>query len=292
VSLDRGVIAALLCVSMCFAHGCNSAEAPTAALTRLTEARRLTASLRLLVNKSADAEKRSVMSESDEGSKAFAGESAAASRMALQQTTALKSLLEQLEYPDELRLLSEFEDGFAQSRALDETLLGLAVENTNLKAQRLSFGEAAAAASAVRRALEATVASVAATGREHAELLTAKIELAVDGIRLLEGPHIAEPDDAGMAGLEARMTGYEEEARRLLASLEPNGTPPSADSASAAFERFVALHEEILALSHRNTNVRSLALSLGQKRRLTAACDESLAALEAALETRGFRATR
>ena len=52
------------------------------------------------------------------------------------------------------------------------------------------------------------------------------------------------------------------------------------------------LNAEIVALSRRNTNVRSLALSLNQKRLVTAACDESLRALDAALAKRGFTATR
>jgi hypothetical protein len=37
-----------------------------------------------------------------------------------------------------------------------------------------------------------------------------------------------------------------------------------------------AVHAELLALSRRNTNVRSLALVLSQKRALTAACESLL----------------
>lgn len=285
-------IALLLTGAACLTGGCNDAQSPTAALTQLTEARRLTGSLRLLVNKSADAEKRAVMAETDEASKASADEASAVSRMALEQVVALRPMLEKLQFLPEQRLLSEFEDAFEQSRTLDATILELAVENTNLKAQRLCFGSAAAAAAAVRRALDGAVASAPAGASEHAQLLAARIELAIDKMRLLEGPHIAEPDDAVMTALETHMSAYEEEVRRLLASLESAGAATSPESAGAAFERFVAVHKEILALSRRNTNVRSLALSLGQKRNLTAACDEILAALQAALESRGFRATR
>jgi hypothetical protein len=45
-------------------------------------------------------------------------------------------------------------------------------------------------------------------------------------------------------------------------------------------------------LSRRNSNVRSLAMSLGEKRMLTAACEDSLRALRDALAKRGFTATR
>jgi hypothetical protein len=52
------------------------------------------------------------------------------------------------------------------------------------------------------------------------------------------------------------------------------------------------LNRQIIALSRRNTNVRSLALALGQKRTLTAACEEDLRALQDALAARDFKATR
>jgi hypothetical protein len=42
----------------------------------------------------------------------------------------------------------------------------------------------------------------------------------------------------------------------------------------------------------RNTNVRSLALSLGRKRSLSAACEDSLRELQDALSKRGFTGTR
>ena len=63
-------------------------------------------------------------------------------------------------------------------------------------------------------------------------------------------------------------------------------------AANAALDRFTGLNAEIIALSHRNTNVRSLALSLGKKRTLTSACEDSLRALQDALTKREFKSTR
>jgi hypothetical protein len=54
----------------------------------------------------------------------------------------------------------------------------------------------------------------------------------------------------------------------------------------------MALNGELVALSRRNTNVRSLALALGQKRTLTSACQDTLRALQESLAQRGFTATR
>jgi hypothetical protein len=54
----------------------------------------------------------------------------------------------------------------------------------------------------------------------------------------------------------------------------------------------MAIHTEIITLSRRNSDVRSLALSLGRKRIVTAACDDQLRALEQALAKHEFTATR
>ena len=52
------------------------------------------------------------------------------------------------------------------------------------------------------------------------------------------------------------------------------------------------LNAQIIALSRRNTNVRSLALSLDQKRTIIAGCEESLHALRDALARRGYVGVR
>jgi hypothetical protein len=56
--------------------------------------------------------------------------------------------------------------------------------------------------------------------------------------------------------------------------------------------RFKAIHREIVTLSSRKSEVRSLALSLGRKRMVTATADDQIRALEEALATHGFTATR
>ena len=54
----------------------------------------------------------------------------------------------------------------------------------------------------------------------------------------------------------------------------------------------MAINDEIVTLSRRNSNVRSLALSLGRKRMVTAECEDDLRALEEALAKHEFTATR
>jgi hypothetical protein len=67
---------------------------------------------------------------------------------------------------------------------------------------------------------------------------------------------------------------------------------PGLAKARAALDQFIAVHAQILALSRRNTNVRSLPLSLNQKEKLVAVCEESLRALRDALAKHGITTTR
>jgi hypothetical protein len=54
-------------------------------------------------------------------------------------------------------------------------------------------------------------------------------------------------------------------------------------AAAASYGRFKELKVRILALSRENTNVRSLALSLNQKRKALAVCTDALEALRQAI---------
>ena len=112
-------------------------------------------------------------------------------------------------------------------------------------------------------------------------------------IQVLQAPHIAEADEAEMSRMEAQMAAAETAARRALDSLKGLVPPvPLSAAAAAALDRFKAINTELVGLSRRNSDVHSLALSLGQKRTLTAACDDSLRALQEALQKHEFTATR
>jgi hypothetical protein len=269
------------------AAGCRSAPV----LTQLVEARRLAADLRLQFSKAADASNRAVMAETDEASGAAAREAEEVTRAIQQDTQALRPILQELAYADEIRLLREFEGRFDEYRTLDRTVLGLAVENTNLKAQRLSFGPAREAADAWRDSLEAIARASQDAWRVDAMVASAVAN--VREIQVLQAPHIAESDEAEMSRMETEMAAAETAARRALDSLKGLVRPsPDLAAAAAALDRFDAINTELVALSRRNSDVHSLALSLGRKRTLTAACDDSLRALQEALQKHEFSATR
>ncbi len=266
-----------------------------AALEQLSQARQLSADLLVQFTKAADAANSAVMADTDDASVAYAHEAEQAKQAVQRDVAALGPLLQGLNYSDETQLLQEFVTRFAAYETLDRNILDLAVENTNLKAQRLSFGPAQDAADAFRDALDGLEPSVPSKDTWRARALVATAVGAVREIQALEAPHIAEPDDAAMARIEKRMTASETAARRALdtlATIVPAGSRPQLATARAAFDQFMTVHAEILALSHRNTNVRSLALSLTQKRALVAGCEERLRALNDALAKRGFGMSR
>jgi hypothetical protein len=274
--------------------GCTTPTPPDATLQRLLDASKLAADLLVQFTKAGDAANRAVMADTDETSVAFAREAEQATQTVLRDSAALRPLLTALQYTSELKLLDEFDARFADYRKLDRSVLDLAVENTNLKAQRLSFGPAQEAADAFRNSLDALrAASQADTWRVRALVATAVA--AVREIEALQAPHIAESDDAEMTRIEKRMAAAEGAARSALQMLPPLIAAESRTqltAASTALDQFMARNAEIVALSRRNTNVRSLALSLGQKRMLTAMCEDGLRALQDALSKRGFPATR
>jgi hypothetical protein len=280
-----------LMILVAVAAGCNNGSS----LERLMEARRLSSDLLVRFANAADAANLAVMAGSEKTSTEYAREAEQAIQTVRRDTVDLKPLLAGLGYTPEVQLLEEFIGRFSEYQELDRVIRGLAVENTNLKAQRLSFGPAQKEADAFRDALESIERSSPTKDAWQVKALTAAALSAVREIQVLQGPHIAEADDAAMTRLEERMASSEGSARGVLQNLsgllQPASRPQLA-AATAALDRFTDLNTQLIALSRRNSNVRSLALSLGKKRMLTAQCEESLHAIQDALSKRSFTGTR
>jgi hypothetical protein len=268
------------------AVGCGDVNA---ALERLSQAQQISAELHVHFSQAVDASNRAVMADTDEQSVAFAHEAEEATQSVAAGVDALRPVLRGLGYTDETGLLDQFVSRFTAYRELDRRILDLAVQNTNLKAQALSFGDAQREADAVAAALKAVAPLDAGQGRWHVEALAAAATASVREVQALQAPHIANADDAVMMSIEKRMTAEESSARSAIDMLAPLVTPASRahlTAATAALDRFVALNTQIADLSRRNTNVHSLALALDQRQKVTAPCEETLRALQAALAQR------
>jgi hypothetical protein len=294
----RTIVPATLALVVGTTSSCRNVADVNVTLEKVSEARGLAADLLVQFTKAADAANRAVMADTDETSVAYAQESRQAAETVQKDVGALRPVLQLLGYADEAHLLDEFTNRFAEYRTLDQRILDLAIENTNLKAQRLAFGPAQEAANAFRDALKAVTAAAGKTGGKdtwHVEALAATAEITVREIQVLQAPHIADADEAVMTRMEKQMATSETAARQALDAIRPL-LPPAAQGqlrvATAALDRFMDLNTQIIVLSRRNTNVRSLALSLDQKRKMTTACEESLHALQTALGKRGYTGIR
>jgi uncharacterized protein YdcH (DUF465 family) len=278
--MSRAYLAPLALASLIATAACTTTPAP---LTQLIEARRLASELHVEFAKAAEASNRAVMADTDEASATAADEAKRARETVDKDFNALRDALQALGYRDDLRALEAFKARFDEYRKLDDEILPLAVENTNLKAQHLSFGPGQEAADAFRAAVE--VAARPAKGSCCGDASASQARAALLEIQVLQAPHIAESDDAAMTKIENRMQELARTARAAIDELK-------AADAAAALDRFLKINDEIVTLSRRNSNVRSLALSLGRKRMITAECEDDLRALEQALAGHAFSATR
>ena len=265
------------------------------ALTQQIEAQRLAADMRVQLHRSAEAVQQAVMADTDEASADFAREAREAADALESDRRALDAVLAKIGSAPEKQLAQDFGAALAKLRELDGTLLPLAVENTNVKAQRLSFGPAREAADALRDHLDRAAQSAPARDAVRAQLLATRAQLAVREMQALHAPHIAEAADDAMTALEQQMASSDSAARASLAELSQLLGSAGATEVAAAreqLERFASTQRELIALSRQNSDVRSLASALGEKREVTAACDAALIALQSELAKRGFRATR
>ena len=267
--------------------GCKAV--PPLPLVMQVEARRVAADLRLNFSRAADASNRAVMADTDEASTTFATEAEQSKLGVRTGADALAPLLQRLDYAEESRALFEFRKHLDDYDALDRKVLGLAVENTNLKAQRLSYGPARDAANEFRTALDAVSKATPPKMRCRVESLAASAVIAVRELQVLHAPHIAELTDEAMSRIEKEMDALLATAREALGKLsdvvEP-GSQATLHEAALALERFSTIHAQIIPLSRRNSNLYSLKLSLGEGRALSGACDADLRAITDALGKR------
>ena len=250
------------------------------ALVRYQEKLALLDRIEVAFGRSVDAEKSAVLAVTDAESASLAGESRAADAEIDRDLDELAKVIAVDQRPGEVAKLSTLTTVWAGLKAIDERVLSLDAANTNLKATRLSAGDAARSLDRLVAALEAMAATSSDPERVR-ELAQASI--AALRIQILHAPHIASADDAEMDRLEGRIRDSSHVVDRVLSELRSDPASAAgahlADAASAwgEYERASA---EVLRLSRENTNVRSLAISVGEKRQATEAFRNAIAALD------------
>ena len=256
----------------------------------------IVAAMRIKLHASAEAEKSAVLAITDQASQEFADQAKRASASVEQDRLELAELIGKGGSPAARDLFNEFNTGWKTFQEIDSVLLPMAVQNTNLKAYDLAFGQAAQAMSQFDEALGSVVdANGATTIAADTIRVSFHALVAAHGIQALQPPHIAESSDQKMDQIEAQMNARNEtviDALSRLKILTAAAGMPSVEAARVAYESFWRTNSDILRLSRENSNVRSLALSLGRKRVVTAQCADVLAALQTTIDTSTFRATR
>jgi len=264
-------------------------ETPAEQLALKARKIELAGQIRHALASATEAEKSAVLAATEPGSRAFADQARTATARAESKRVALGKLLRTTGTSKQTEQLAQFSSVFAKFQQIDKELLDLAVKNTNIKAWALAFGPAARAMTEMDGALSRLVRQSASSTTASAQktmLLAAGAQAAALRIQVLLSPHIAEESDKKMDELEAVMATNDEEVRndlKALAGLVPAGST-DLETATTSYARFTEVKAKILKLSRENTNVRSLFISLHQKRKVTALCQDALAALQQAIE--------
>ena len=239
------------------------------------------------LSSASEAEKSSVMAITDKDSKIFADQARAATAEVERARQEMEELLKKGGTQKERDLLVQFSEAFAEVQRVDNDLLALSVENTNLKAYTLAFGPAAQVIDEMNSALTRLMAANAES-RETKEIMLLSFGAQNSALRIqtLLAPHIAEESNEKMDRLEASMTKEDEKVRAALNGLKAfTALIDNTDlgKAVSSYARFTNIRSKILSLSRENTNVRSLAISLNQKRKATLLCQDALSSLKQAI---------
>jgi uncharacterized protein YukE len=265
------------------------------ALEKTTQKTQLVQTMRSELLASAEAEKSAVMADTDEASNAFAEESMQASQSVEKARIELEALTR--DSSRETKLLDDFSSCWGKLREVDKEVLSLAVQNTNLKALRLSFGPAASDIRNMSTALNQLMDSTASSPHA-AEIIRLASNALTDAFNIyaLQAPHIAETTDAEMERIETSMKQYDGQVRDALNRLEAllgDSNNHLLGEARKSYQDFQTINAQIIDLSRRNSNIRSFAVSMGQKRNTMAECLNRLDALnDAVREGVTFKATR
>jgi hypothetical protein len=258
---------------------------------------RLVSEMRVKLNASVEAEKSAVLADTDEASRVYADQALALSAAVEEARGELGVLIEAEKMGREVDLFREFTACWERFRQIDQELLPLTVLNTNLKAYALSFDLAQKAVNQMEDSLNALMNSGGAANDKSCRItrLAMRTLVAVLKIHALQAPHIADSRQEKMDEIETTMRAQHtlvNESLDALSFLMNPKSKPLIDAAAAAYAEFWRINTEVMRLSRQNSNVRSLALSLGQKRNTTVQCQDALAALEKAIQSKVYKATR
>jgi hypothetical protein len=251
----------------------------------------LVSSMRIHLLKASEAEKNAVMAITDEASAAYAGQARQATDAVDNSRKEIGTLIKQGEFQREKDLLTEFNACWIEYKKLDENILNLAVQNTNLKAQQISATQCAQEIQDIETSLNPIIQQDNNNKQCNEAVIPAYNALTASlKIFALHKPHIEEADDRQMDKIEQDIKSYDESAKNAFNTLIGIGAlmdSPDLKNAKTAYDKFMSLTNEVIRLSRLNTNIKSAELSLGKKRLVSAQCQEILTTLQKTVQAQG-----
>jgi len=256
----------------------------------------IVSSLRIHLLEAIEAEKNAVLAITDEASKTYADEARSASNKVENARRDLAAIIQQAGTSKEQETVAEFNSCWIEFRKLDEEILELATQNSNLKAQKLSSTQFSREVAAFEKSLRTLIQQDMQDNQPgFISVHSYESIIAILQLFALHKKHIEEADDQEMDRIERKMKDYLDTAKKALHALRsiPELRVSAAlVNAESAYKRIVELNAEVVRLSRLNTNIKSSALSLGKKRLISAKCQEILGVLHDTIESHRFKATR
>lgn len=259
----------LTCVALTALGACNK---PPALVTD-ARASDLIHVLQREVSRSIEAEKSAVLALTDEESERHAQEAKDAAAKVERARGELRALITEEARPK----LDAFDGAWAKVVEIDAKLLPLATANTNLKAAKLSAGEASQSLNVVIEAL----AKAQATSKNPERIRElASASTAALWVQTLHAPHINEADAGVMTTLETRIAVLEAQVDSVVTA------KAFSDEVVLAWKTYEQQTAKVIELSRANTNLLSYSMSIHEKREASQACEAALTALSQAVEQR------
>lgn len=255
--------------------------------------KKIISQVRIDLLKTVEMEKYAVMAITDRESIDFANQSRAAWAEAEYDLNILRSLVDTISSQDEQKLMGELSTCWTELGKLDQVILELAVENSNFKAAALSREQGAEMIQRFEQTLEPLLQlSPGAPNEVRVTELVSRALIAGLKMYNLHSAHINEAADWKMDQIEAQMRVEESKVADSFADLVDILGPANLEAVSqaqTAFAEFVAVTAKVLNLSRKNNNIKSVELSLGKKRLITAQCDTILVSFQETLQNKKYK---
>ncbi|MDR3556274.1 MAG: hypothetical protein P4L55_16090 [Syntrophobacteraceae bacterium] len=253
--------------------------------------------MRLNLLRAAEAEKSAVLAVTDEQSQRFADQARIAALQVDKARRELDPLIARDNSQRETSRMGEFYRCWTESKKLDRLILDLAVQNTNFHATNLALTKGARALSDLERNLTGLIDPNNAPEGGNVRVVRLAYQAIVAGLKIhdLYTPHIEAETGEQMDKIEKEIKANQEVLTNSLNGLGRSiqgGGMDAVKKARADYSELARITQEIVDLSRKNTNIKSLKLSLGKKRLLTAQCDEILSGFQELIRRKGSKATR